>query len=70
MDGVGGRRGWEWCIVFYCYPIQSAQYFLRIFILEGVITVAVSLIAYRLVPTWSHKAKFVRSSNHALLEIN
>lgn len=31
----------------------------RIFILEGVLTVAVSLIAYFLVPTWSHKAKFV-----------
>lgn len=31
----------------------------RIFILEGALTVAVSLIAYFLVPTWSHKAKFV-----------
>ncbi|KAI6114034.1 major facilitator superfamily domain-containing protein [Pisolithus sp. B1] len=31
-----------------------------IFILEGILTVIVSLIAYFLVPTWSHKAKFVR----------
>jgi MFS family permease len=31
-----------------------------IFILEGILTVFVSLIAYFIVPTWSHKAKFVR----------
>ncbi|KAI6122492.1 major facilitator superfamily domain-containing protein [Pisolithus croceorrhizus] len=31
-----------------------------IFILEGILTVIVSLIAYFLVPTWSHKAKSVR----------
>ncbi|KAG6830979.1 hypothetical protein H0H87_006630 [Tephrocybe sp. NHM501043] len=42
MDGVGGRKGWEW-----------------IFIIEGVLTVAVSLAAYFLVPTWSHSAKFL-----------
>ncbi|TFK52616.1 MFS general substrate transporter [Heliocybe sulcata] len=42
MDGVGGRRGWNW-----------------IFIIEGIITVAVSLLAYFIVPTWSHSAKFL-----------
>ncbi|KAF9452888.1 MFS general substrate transporter [Macrolepiota fuliginosa MF-IS2] len=42
MDGVGGRKGWEW-----------------IFIIEGVITVVVSFLAYFVVPTWSHKAKFL-----------
>ncbi|CAA7261574.1 unnamed protein product [Cyclocybe aegerita] len=45
MDGVGGRRGWEW-----------------IFILEGILTVAVALFAYFVVPTWSHKAKFLSPS--------
>ncbi|KAF9463034.1 major facilitator superfamily domain-containing protein [Collybia nuda] len=30
-----------------------------IFIIEGVLTIFVSLIAYFLVPTWSHKAKFL-----------
>ena len=40
------------------YPI--IYLFLRIFILEGILTVSVSLIAYFIVPTWSHKAKFVR----------
>ncbi|TFK40781.1 major facilitator superfamily domain-containing protein [Crucibulum laeve] len=45
MDGVGGRKGWEW-----------------IFILEGALTVAVSLLAYFVVPTWSHKAKFLTES--------
>ncbi|KIK01867.1 hypothetical protein K443DRAFT_132091 [Laccaria amethystina LaAM-08-1] len=30
-----------------------------IFILEGVLTVAVSLVAYFIVPTWSHKATFL-----------
>lgn len=26
---------------------------------EGILTVTISLIAYFLVPTWSHKAKFL-----------
>ncbi|KAI0071230.1 MFS general substrate transporter [Panus rudis PR-1116 ss-1] len=30
-----------------------------IFIIEGLITVAVSFLAYFIVPTWSHKAKFL-----------
>ncbi|KAF8158161.1 major facilitator superfamily domain-containing protein [Crassisporium funariophilum] len=33
-----------------------------IFILEGSLTVAVSLLAYFIVPTWSHKAKFLTES--------
>ena len=32
----------------------------RIFNLEGILTVVISLIAYFIVPTWSHEAKFVR----------
>ncbi|KAJ3575344.1 hypothetical protein NP233_g1151 [Leucocoprinus birnbaumii] len=52
MDGVGGRKGWEW-----------------IFIIEGVITVAASSIAYFVIPTWSYKAKFLtESERHRLLE--
>ena len=31
----------------------------RIFILEGILTAAISLVAYFIVPTWSHQAKFV-----------
>lgn len=31
----------------------------RIFIIEGLLTVAISFVAYFLVPTWSYKAKFV-----------
>jgi len=50
MDGVGGRRGWQW-----------------IFILEGILTVAVSLGAYFLVPTWSYKAKFLTDSERERL---
>ncbi|KAH8113521.1 MFS general substrate transporter [Phellopilus nigrolimitatus] len=50
MDGVGGRRGWEW-----------------IFILEGTLTAVVSLIAFFIVPTWSHKAKFLTEPERARL---
>ncbi|KAF8123080.1 major facilitator superfamily domain-containing protein [Mycena galopus ATCC 62051] len=50
MDGVGGRRGWEW-----------------IFILEGIITVAVSLLAYFVVPTWAHQATFLTETERARL---
>ncbi|KAG6376969.1 hypothetical protein JVT61DRAFT_1009 [Boletus reticuloceps] len=42
MNGVGGRKGWQW-----------------ISILEGTLTVALSLVAYFVVPTWSYKAKFL-----------
>ncbi|KAJ7863090.1 major facilitator superfamily domain-containing protein [Mycena olivaceomarginata] len=50
MDGVGGRKGWEW-----------------IFILEGIITVVVSLFAYFVVPTWSHQATFLTETERARL---
>ncbi|KAF4617158.1 hypothetical protein D9613_005941 [Agrocybe pediades] len=50
MDGVGGRKGWEW-----------------IFILEGILTVVISLLAYFIVPTWSHKAKFLTESEKTRL---
>ncbi|KNZ73050.1 hypothetical protein J132_01435, partial [Termitomyces sp. J132] len=52
MEGVGGRRGWEW-----------------IFILEGVITVTVSLFAYFIVPTWSHSAKFLTEAEREKLSV-
>lgn len=50
MDGVGGRRGWQW-----------------IFILEGILTVVISLIAYFIVPTWSHEAKFLSEAEKTRL---
>ncbi|KAF8555229.1 MFS general substrate transporter [Imleria badia] len=40
-----------------------------IFILEGTLTVVVSLVAYFVVPTWSHKAKFLtEEERHRLIE--
>ncbi|KAF7346346.1 MFS general substrate transporter [Mycena sanguinolenta] len=50
MDGVGGRKGWEW-----------------IFILEGIITVTVSLLAYFVVPTWPQRATFLTETERARL---
>ncbi|KAI5123157.1 hypothetical protein M0805_000860 [Coniferiporia weirii] len=50
MDGVGGRRGWEW-----------------IFILEGILTVVISLLGFFIVPTWSYKAKFLTEPERARL---
>lgn len=38
-----------------------------IFILEGILTVAVSLIAYFIVPTWSHDAKFLSETEKTRL---
>lgn len=46
-------------IVRYTF-FRHAYVFFRIFILEGILTVLVSLSAFFLVPTWSQKAKFVR----------
>ncbi|OJA08803.1 hypothetical protein AZE42_01302 [Rhizopogon vesiculosus] len=50
MDGVGGKRGWQW-----------------IFILEGGLTAAISLVAYFIVPTWSHQAKFLSEAERERL---
>ncbi|KAF8903161.1 major facilitator superfamily domain-containing protein [Gymnopilus junonius] len=38
-----------------------------IFIIEGLLTVAISLLAYFVVPTWPHKAKFLTESEKARL---
>ncbi|KAJ6559172.1 major facilitator superfamily domain-containing protein [Mycena vulgaris] len=38
-----------------------------IFILEGVLTVAVSILAYFIVPTWSHQATFLTEAERARL---
>ncbi|KAL0961157.1 hypothetical protein HGRIS_006129 [Hohenbuehelia grisea] len=38
-----------------------------IFILEGLLTIAVSFLAYFVVPTWSHKAKFLTESERSRL---
>lgn len=59
MNGVGGKSGWQWYVrVLMHHLINTTSK--RIFILEGLLTAVVSLIAYFIVPTWSHKAKFVR----------
>ncbi|KAG1772285.1 major facilitator superfamily domain-containing protein [Suillus occidentalis] len=38
-----------------------------IFILEGILTVVISLIAYFIVPTWSHEAKFLSETEKTRL---
>ncbi|KAI0700161.1 major facilitator superfamily domain-containing protein [Cytidiella melzeri] len=38
-----------------------------IFILEGLLTVVVSVVAYRIVPTWSHKAKWLTEAERSRL---
>jgi len=38
-----------------------------IFILEGILTVIVSLVSYFIVPTWSHKAKFLTEEERGRL---
>ncbi|KAJ8587271.1 MFS general substrate transporter [Rhizopogon salebrosus TDB-379] len=38
-----------------------------IFILEGILTAVISVVAYFIVPTWSHKAKFLSETERTLL---
>jgi len=45
----------------------GTTYNFRIFIIEGAITVGVALLAYFVVPTWSHKAKFVSLHTHHII---
>ncbi|KAG1822985.1 MFS general substrate transporter [Suillus subaureus] len=58
MNGVGGRRGWQWYVRIPTYHLINPTS-KRIFILEGTLTAVVSLVAYFIVPTWSHEAKFL-----------
>ena len=71
MHGAGGRTGWEWyessiLPEHYGFTLWSS----RIFILEGILTVAISFLAYFIVPTWSHKAKFVRCFHYKCRKIS
>lgn len=47
--------------------LNRHKYNFRIFIIEGAITVGVALLAYFVVPTWSHKAKFVSLHTHHII---
>jgi len=50
MDGVGGKRGWQW-----------------IFILEGLLTIAISAGAFFVVPTWPQKVKWLTDAERSRL---
>ncbi|KAG1785963.1 MFS general substrate transporter [Suillus plorans] len=66
MNGVGGKRGWQWYVrVLRHHLINTTSK--RIFILEGLLTAVISLIAYFIVPTWSHKAKFLSETEKTRL---
>ncbi|KZT40659.1 MFS general substrate transporter [Sistotremastrum suecicum HHB10207 ss-3] len=47
--------------------IGGRQGWAWIFILEGILTIVVSLAAYWIVPTWAHKAKFLTEPERARL---
>ncbi|KAH9080415.1 major facilitator superfamily domain-containing protein [Lactarius deliciosus] len=55
MEGVGGKRGWQWQVLF------------MIFILEGLLTIAVSIVAFFFVPTWPQKAKWLSDAERTRL---
>ena len=59
MDGVGGKRGWQWWVLRRL-SFLSPRNSVRIFILEGLLTIAMSAVAIFLVPTWPQKVKWVR----------
>ncbi|KAH9042020.1 major facilitator superfamily domain-containing protein [Lactarius pseudohatsudake] len=56
MEGVGGKRGWQW---------QNTLF--RIFILEGLLTIAVSIVAFFFVPTWPQKVKWLSDAERTRL---
>ncbi|KAG2155835.1 major facilitator superfamily domain-containing protein [Suillus bovinus] len=66
MNGVGGRSGWQWYVRALMHHLINTTS-KRIFILEGILTVAISLIAYFIVPTWSHEAKFLSETEKTRL---
>jgi len=55
------------CICHFNRVLIGSTYNFRIFIIEGAITVGVALLAYFVVPTWSHKAKFVGLHTHHII---
>ncbi|KAH9179345.1 major facilitator superfamily domain-containing protein, partial [Lactarius sanguifluus] len=56
MEGVGGKRGWQW---------QNTLF--RIFILEGLLTIAISIVAFFFVPTWPQKVKWLSDAERTRL---
>jgi MFS family permease len=51
MDGVGGKRGWQW-----------------IFILEGLLTIVVSFLAYFIVPNYPHQSNKFTAREKEIIE--
>lgn len=60
MDGIGGLRGWRWMFVLtQPKSIALSLIYPKRFILEGILTVIVALLAYWIIPDEPATAKFL-----------
>lgn len=59
MDGVGGLAGWRWQVVSEYSPRQPANWYPRIFIIEGFLPILAAGIALFLVPDSPETCKFL-----------
>lgn len=63
MNGLGGYAGWRW----YAYPLSSytlqepTSY--RIFIIEGLATIAIASASFFIIADWPEDAKFLNQKD-------
>jgi hypothetical protein len=65
MDGVGGLAGWRW--VLYWRLKEGADYWRWIFILEGILTVIVAVLAYFVLYDFPETATFLTEEERAFV---
>jgi hypothetical protein len=66
MDGVGGYEGWRWMYVTHSMlDILLTLLKFRRFILEGLLTVVVGAISFKLMSPFPEKAKFLNETERS-----
>lgn len=66
MEGLGGRRGWEWLCESGQRSSLARSYALPSVILEGAVTAFVGIAVYFVLPSYPNKCKFFNDEQRRL----
>ncbi|KAI4718923.1 MFS general substrate transporter [Aureobasidium sp. EXF-10727] len=67
MSGVRGYGGWRWQVDHPLTISKSSNKLRRIFIIEGCVTVVMSIIMYWWLPNWPADCRFLTPDEHKVL---
>jgi hypothetical protein len=67
MDGKGGYAGWRWSLSPTSHPSIHPLTYKRIFIMEGLVTLILSIVAFLLVVPLPENAAFLTPDEKAFL---